>query len=36
MRTAVPEKIQKIIDDIDTQGNASLTRLNNNARTCST
>ena len=27
MRTAVPEKIQKIIDDIDTQGNASLTRL---------
>ena len=27
MRTAVPERIQKIIDDIDTQGNASLTRL---------
>ena len=27
MRTAVPEKILKIIDDIDTQGNASLTRL---------
>lgn len=27
MRTAVPEKIQQIIDDIDTQGNASLTRL---------
>ena len=27
MRTAVPEKIQKIIADIDTQGNASLTRL---------
>ena len=27
MRTAVPEKIRKIIDDIDTQGNASLTRL---------
>ena len=27
MRTAVPEKIQKIMNDIDTQGNASLTRL---------
>ena len=27
MRTAVPEKILKIIEDIDTQGNASLTRL---------
>ena len=27
MRTAVPEKILKIIDDIDTKGNASLTRL---------
>jgi hypothetical protein len=27
MRTAVPEKIQKIIADIDTQGNVSLTRL---------
>jgi len=27
MRTAVPEKIQKIIVDIDTKGNASLTRL---------
>jgi len=27
MRTAVPEKILKIIADIDTQGNASLTRL---------
>ncbi|GDY23320.1 hypothetical protein LBMAG56_46670 [Verrucomicrobiota bacterium] len=27
MRTAVPEKIQKIIADIDKQGNASLTRL---------
>jgi hypothetical protein len=27
MRTAIPEKILKIIDDIDTQGNASLTRL---------
>jgi hypothetical protein len=27
MRTAVPERILKIIDDIDTQGNASLTRL---------
>jgi hypothetical protein len=27
MRTAVPEKIQKIIADIDAQGNASLTRL---------
>jgi len=27
MRTAVPEKIQRIIADIDTQGNASLTRL---------
>lgn len=27
MRTAVPEKIRKIIDDIHTKGNASLTRL---------
>lgn len=27
MRTTVPEKLLKIIDDIDTQGNASLTRL---------
>ena len=27
MRTAIPEKILKIIEDIDTQGNASLTRL---------
>ena len=27
MRTDVPEKILKIIDDINTQGNASLTRL---------
>ena len=27
MRTTVPEKIQKIIADIDTRGNASLTRL---------
>lgn len=27
MRTKVPEKLIKIIDDIDTQGNASLTRL---------
>jgi len=27
MRTAVPEKLLKVIDDIDTQGNASLTRL---------
>ena len=27
MRTTVPEKILKIIDDIDAQGNASLTRL---------
>jgi hypothetical protein len=27
MRTAVPEKIQKIIDDIDTRGNVPLTRL---------
>ena len=27
MRTAVPEKLLKIIDDIDMQGNASLTRL---------
>ncbi len=27
MRTAVPEKIQEIITDIDSQGNASLTRL---------
>lgn len=27
MRTAVPEKILKIINDIDAQGNASLTRL---------
>ena len=27
MRTAVPEKILKIIADINTQGNASLTRL---------
>lgn len=27
MRTAVPEKIQKIIADIDAKGNASLTRL---------
>ncbi|MEN9678852.1 MAG: hypothetical protein RIS76_4748 [Verrucomicrobiota bacterium] len=26
-RAAVPEKIQKIVDDIDTQGNESLTRL---------
>ena len=27
MRTAVPEKIRKIIDDIETHGNVSLTRL---------
>ena len=27
MRTAVPEKIQKVIDDIDTHGNVPLTRL---------
>jgi len=27
MRTAIPEKILKIIEDIDAQGNASLTRL---------
>jgi len=27
MRTTVPEKLLKVIDDIDTQGNASLTRL---------
>jgi hypothetical protein len=27
MRTAIPEKILKIIEDINTQGNASLTRL---------
>jgi hypothetical protein len=27
MRTDVPEKVLKIIDDIDTQGNTSLTRL---------
>ncbi len=27
MRTSVPEKIQKIIDDIDTKGNVPLTRL---------
>ena len=27
MRTTCPEKILKIIADIDTQGNASLTRL---------
>ena len=27
MRTAVPEKILKIIDEIDAHGNARLTRL---------
>ena len=27
MRTAVPEKILKIIEDIDARGNVSLTRL---------
>ena len=27
MRAAVPEKIRKVIDDIDTRGNVPLTRL---------